>query len=249
MTRLRDALHLLSVMDPTAWEVALVPAFIENEIDTKQRQAGFLANTLYETLNYTKLIENMNYSPLGLLETFPTHFTQAQAHEFGRTPGHPADQESIAELAYGGRLGNGPIGCGDGWNLRGQGLLHLTGRFNLQRFANKIGVTLDELIVMLRTKEGAAMSAAHYWRVTGCNISMDYGNIRESRIKVQGGTRGLTEVTTLYGLALSALGRDPLRAPPSHEAARLNLAELDRIERARTDELNAAELKRVQDLG
>src|ERR1043166_7680759 len=65
--------------------------------------------------------ENMNYSAARLLQVFPTHFTHDQAIRLQHNP------RAIADQAYGGRMGNRPPPSDDGWNLRGQGLSHVTG--------------------------------------------------------------------------------------------------------------------------
>src|SRR5215469_10788334 len=69
-----------------------------------------------------EMVENMNYSAEGLLRTFPTHFTGSMAARYAHNP------RMIADIAYGGRLGNAPPPSDDGFNYRGRGLSQCTGK-------------------------------------------------------------------------------------------------------------------------
>lgn len=73
-----------------------------------------------------EIIENMNYSAEGLRRTFPTHFTATMAARYAHNP------RMIADVAYGGRMGNAPPPSDDGWNYRGQGLSQVTGKEGVQ---------------------------------------------------------------------------------------------------------------------
>jgi putative chitinase len=74
---------------------------------------------------------------------FKGRFTREQADRLGHVPGvRNADQEMIANIAYGSRLGNGPIHSGDGWRYRGRGPIQLTGKDNYHRCGIAIGYDL-----------------------------------------------------------------------------------------------------------
>jgi len=53
--------------------------------------------------------------------------------------------------------------------------------------------------------EGAAESAAHFWRVNGCNALADTGDIRAVRRKVNGGENGLQDVHECYARLCSLI--------------------------------------------
>lgn len=74
-----------------------------------------------------EMVENMNYSAEGLLRTFPRHFTGSMAQRYAHNP------RMIADIAYGGRMGNAPPPSDDGWNYRGQGLSQVTGKDGYQK--------------------------------------------------------------------------------------------------------------------
>jgi putative chitinase len=73
-----------------------------------------------------EMVENMNYSEAGLLKTFPTHFTGSMAERYAHNP------RMIADVAYGGRMGNAPPPSNDGWLYRGQGLSQVTGKAGVE---------------------------------------------------------------------------------------------------------------------
>jgi putative chitinase len=191
-------LHQLGAGDPETWSPIIAAACSAHGIDTPRRIAAFLANVMAETSGMGQLVESLNYSPDGLLRTWPNRFTTANAFALGRTANKPADQRGIAEIAYGGRLGNGPPGSGDGWKFRGRGLIQLTGRDNYARFARRIGANVDTLPENLSERNAAAESAAHFWEVAECNEDADRGDIDSVRFTVNGGTMGLEKVRAIY---------------------------------------------------
>jgi len=199
-------LRQLGAADADAWAPILAAACAAHAITTPRRQAAFLANILVETGGLARLTESLNYRADVLLKQWPKRFTAASAQRLGRTAAHPADQRGIAEAAYGGRLGNGPSGSGDGWLFRGRGLIQLTGRDNYARFAAKLGMPLADLPAFLETRPGAAQSAASFWERVGCNTIAENGDIRAVRRLVNGGEIGLDHVREKYHAACRALG-------------------------------------------
>lgn len=83
----------------------------------------------------TQVEENLNYAAAGLLQTWPSRFTPAQAAAFAHQP------QRIANCVYGGRLGNQPA-SNDGWVFRGRGGAQVTGRFSYARLSARIGIDL-----------------------------------------------------------------------------------------------------------
>lgn len=156
-------------------------AMAEFGIDTKRRQAPFLAQLAHETGQLSSVSENLNYKPEAILHTFNTpraqRFTPAQAEQYGRTAAHPANQEAIANIAYANRMGNGGPTTGDGWRHRGAGGFQLTGKDNQRECAAHFRIPVDKVGDWLRTPEGACQSAAWYWWKTGCNTLADAGAI------------------------------------------------------------------------
>ena len=127
----------------------------------------------------------------------------SKASRLGRTKAHPAQQEALANVLHGGEWGRKNLGNtepGDGWHFRGRGLIQLTCRANYQRFADTIGVPLDDaLLRRLETPPSAAESASYFWRAAGCN------DIAAVRQRMNGGHLGLDAVRLRSEAAMDAL--------------------------------------------
>ena len=163
--------------DTVRWAEALEPAFQRFEITTALQMAAFMAVCAQESGDGRRLVENLDYTPAALLATFSA-FSPQTAKLHGRTDAHPADPYWIAEIAYGGRGGNGPTGSGDGFANRGVSLIQQTGRDNLTKAAIFFGMKLPDYRDWQRTAAGAAMGSAFYWRDNRLNRFADM-NSRE----------------------------------------------------------------------
>jgi putative chitinase len=186
-----------------AWTDAINAACVRFEINTPLRQAAFLSQIGVESARLTALVENLNYSEQALLAIWPDHFTAAEAAEFGRTATHPANQEAIANLAYGGRMGN--TEPGDGWAYRGRGLIMLTGRANYRAAGLALGLPLETYPDRAALPNEAALTAAWYWQQHGCNVMADNMLIVAITQAINGGLNGLDKRQELFALAVPEL--------------------------------------------
>ena len=175
-------------------------AFEHFEINTSQRIAMFLAQVGHESAGLTAVRENLNYKAATLSKVFPNYFRDRDPNDYAHQP------EKIANLVYGGRMGNGPEESGDGYKYRGRGLIQLTGHDNYNAFAHSMGISIDEAVEYLETPEGAAMSAAWFWNSRKLNAAADAGDVVKSTKLINGGTIGLQERTELYEEALEIFG-------------------------------------------
>jgi putative chitinase len=170
-----------------------------------RRLAAFAATVAHESANGQVLNENLNYSAAGLMKTWPNRFGGGLAERYGRTTGKPADQEGIANVAYGGRMGNGPPATGDGWAYRGRGLIQLTGRDAYRRAGAALGLPLEVTPAMAAEPQHAAAIAAWTWGAwKGCNPLADREDIEAWRRAINGGLNGLDDVRRRYRAALAA---------------------------------------------
>lgn len=161
------------------------------ELNTPLRLAHFLAQSGHESGGFKALKENLNYGAKGLRGIFGKYFpTDAKAIEYERKP------EKIANLVYGGRMGNGPEATGDGFKYCGRGFIQLTGKDNYASFSKAINedcITNPELVA---TKYPLA-SAAWFFHKNGLHKIADEGATTEVVTKitkrVNGGVIGLED--------------------------------------------------------
>ncbi len=103
------------------WFPHLEATFAEFGITFPVAQAMFIAQVGHESTAFTAVVESFNYSVAGLQSTFGKRLTAEQCKVLGRQRGEsvvPVNrQAAIANLVYGGRLGN--KFTGDGWKYRG----------------------------------------------------------------------------------------------------------------------------------
>src|SRR5215471_9783465 len=163
------------------------------EITSVNRVAAFLAQCGHESLDFTALHENLNYSAQGLNKTFPRYFpTLESAEPYARQP------EKIANKVYGGRMGNGPEASGDGYKYRGRGAIQLTGHDNYLAFAKSIGKSIDEAIAYCGTLAGAVESACWFWKGRALNALADASDMETMTRRINGGLNGLPDRQRRY---------------------------------------------------
>lgn len=176
------------------------------DITSPKRLAGFLSQIGHESTGMAQLEESLNYSPERLLAVFgPGRISEADAQQYGRRKGQPANQEMIANIVYGGIWGRKNLGneyAGDGWRFRGRGLKQLTGRFNYMQCGDAIGESLTIWPERLLTPVNAALSAAWFWQSRGCNELADAGDVETMTRRINGGHNGLVERTALWNVGL-----------------------------------------------
>ena len=194
--------HALAVQ----WLPHLSMAAHRYQIDANPRRlAAWLATIAHESARLTSVVENLNYSAMGLAHTWPARYADmigqptATALRIARRP------EDIANLTYAGRLGNGSAGSGDGWRYRGRGLIQITGRANYAASGAELGLDLINKPEQLEQPYLAAMSAAEWWHRHGCNVFADVGDMAEVTRRVNGGLTGLDDRLKLYSAALAYL--------------------------------------------
>lgn len=156
-------------------------------LERPRRLAYFLAQVCHETAGLTILVERLNYStPERLMAVWPKRFpTAAAARPFVGKP------EALAELVYGGRMGN--LEPGDGWRYVGRGLLQLTGRANYERVGRAIGRDLVAHPYFAASAEHALAIAVEVWRAAGCMAHADADDLVKVTRAINGGTNGLAD--------------------------------------------------------
>lgn len=171
--------------------------------------------------------ENLNYSVSGLLNTFSrARISTAQAQAYGRSPGRAANQVAIANAVYGGEWGRKNLGNtqpNDGWDFRGGGQSHTTGRTNYEKVKAATGVDVvgnSDLILDPMVSATALVQASVEGWYTGKKLS-DYlpGDYRNARRVIN----GIDKADTIAGYArafekaLRAAGYPPAPKTPQIE--------------------------------
>jgi putative chitinase len=179
-----------TAIDAAAALNKVMPRF---EINTLQRQGAFIAQALHESLGFTRMVENLNYSAETLLKIWPKRFTPETAALYGRTATHAANQQMIANVAYANRMGNGSIESGDGWRYRGRGPGQLTGASNYRLCGKALGLDLVSSPDQVAQIEVGLMAFGWFWRANGLNELADNVEINRISARVNGGDLGLQE--------------------------------------------------------
>lgn len=164
-----------------------------------RRASMFLGQIHTESGGFRNVTESLNYSADALKKMFGRHrISLEDADKFGRTADHPAHQNALANILYGGEFGRKNLGNtqpGDGWKFRGRGLKQLTGRDNYRRFSKAwLG---DESILdnpdRVAAPDGAVASSIWFWKVNGLNEIADRGSVDAVTKVVNGGVIGLAD--------------------------------------------------------
>lgn len=163
-------------------------------IKTKADLCAFIANIIHESNGFNDLRENMKYSALNLVDTFPKYFKDLATARSVIAQGTSA----VADVVYGGRMGNNSKG--DGFKYRGGGLLHLTGARNY--LLASIGTGVDKLLSekpeLIIEPEHAIKTALWFWQGNRCSGHANYGDFNQACRVVNGGNNGLKERQALH---------------------------------------------------
>lgn len=160
---------------------------------TKEQQAMFLAQCGHETAGFSVFVENLNYSDIALLRTFPKYFNSGNVKAYARQP------EKIANRAYANRMGNGDEQSGDGYKFRGRGLIQITGKNNYIAFRKWLGreIKLDDVDTDL---ELIVLAGVWYWQK---NNLATLKRVVDVTKRVNGGLNGLADRQAKYDKLMS----------------------------------------------
>lgn len=179
---------------------AMVAQMAESGITDPKEQAMFMAQLDHESGGFSKNEESFKYKSADRL---------MQVSASARKKGLPAVEqamaqgpEAVAELMYGGRMGN--KSPGDAYNFRGRGAIQLTGRANYARAGKALGLDLENHPELAAAPENSAKVAAWYWKDAKLGAAARRGDVRAVTKGINGGANGLDDRTEKYGKYLSA---------------------------------------------
>lgn len=190
--------------NPEAFVEALNTYMPKFGITTADQIAMFLAQATHESGHFTAFVENLNYSAVGLANTWPARYgvkgtdgkyikgkANALALSIARDP------RKIANNVYANRMGNGSDASGEGYAFRGRGIFQLTGKDNytaLDKDCPELKVLANPDI--LTQCPEAVISACWYWSKNKLNRFAT--DIVACTKAINGGTIGLEDRKQLY---------------------------------------------------
>jgi putative chitinase len=184
------------------WLDPLNETFDKYQINTPQRQACFLGQTLHESGNFKFTRENLNYSAKALMATWPSRFPNMDvATQYERQP------EKIASKVYVGRMGN--TTPEEAAAYIGRGLIQCTGKENYTHCGEALGIDLIGSPHLLEEPRYAVLSAGWFWNKKGLNALADEGTKDSFEVmtkRINGGLLGLDDRKAKMNEALKALG-------------------------------------------
>jgi putative chitinase len=150
--------------------------------------AHAMAQISHECGAGNEVVENLNYSAQGLMNTWPTRFDAAKAAAFAH------DQKKIANEVYNGRMGN-RMGTDDGWNYRGRGGSQVTGRDGYDELGRKVGVDLIGTPDLVNDPRRFLECAVADFIICNCLQFAEHDDVRGVTFHLNGGFIGLSERT------------------------------------------------------
>ena len=192
--RLKNILKKLSISEE--WTEPIHKAWTKfnlcgsNETKDNINEASmFLAQCSHESCDFTKLEENLNYSPYTLLKLFPNKTKSLEKAKEITSRG----AEAVANFIYDYRTDLGNYTAGDGWRYRGRGIIQLTGRNNYKFYGEKLGFNLINNPDKAKEPYIACQVACAYWKMKGITAFAREGNVIAVKRKINGGLNGLDD--------------------------------------------------------
>jgi putative chitinase len=159
--------------------------------DTQLRMRYFIAQSCFETQNFSFWSENLFYTtPDRLCAVWPSRFTMTQGSTLAYAPDYTANPAKLANLVYANRYGNGDASSGDGSAFRGRGAFHLTFRSNYAAYSQaRYG---DDRIVqnpdLVAQPMDAFMSAGWFWQANNLSPLADADQYTKATQVINGST-------------------------------------------------------------
>lgn len=203
-----------------AAEPALMAAMAEAGITDVNEQAAFMGQMHHESNGFRSLEESFRYSSADrIMDVSATARRQGrEAVEAAMAQGPAA----VAELMYGGRMGN--TEAGDGYRYRGRGYTQLTGRDNYTAASEALGIDLVNNPDLAADPEVSARVATWYWQNrSGLSEAAQRGDTREVTRLINGGHNGLEDRRNQTDRYLAAARAGELTIP--HEAVAADATE------------------------
>lgn len=173
---------------------ALVAEMDAQGITNKNERAMLMAQVDHESNGFRAGEESFNYRSADRI---------AAVSKSAAKKGLPAIEaamkqgpEAVAELMYGGRMGNKDPG--DGYKYRGRGSIQITGRDNYRALGKKLGMDLENNPDLLLDPAIAAKASVQWWKDSGAGAKARAGDVTGTTQIVNGGQNGAAHRQQLY---------------------------------------------------
>lgn len=192
------------------------PLLATFEINSPLRLAHFMAQVFHETDALTLLVESGRYQQKGLARMWDAgnwhrYFADRDACLAIADVCAADGGETLFNLVYGNRMGNGPPLSGDGWRYRGRGIMQTTGRESYRRFGQECGVDFEGNPDLVVSAQHALKPALFEWRAGHLNTAADHDDIEVITRRINGGLVGLDKRKAWLARILPfAKGKDPI---------------------------------------
>lgn len=159
-------------------------------ITSSREMANFMAQVGHESGGLTKLEESFRYTrDIAQIPVKSAWREGADALEAARKEALQGRPEALAELMYGGRMGNDEPG--DGYKYRGRGYMQLTGKDNYREAGEALGLDLVNHPDLASKPEYASKIAVWYWQNHVPEAARE--DVKAATKAINGGYNGLTD--------------------------------------------------------
>ncbi|WP_329743301.1 XVIPCD domain-containing protein [Dyella sp. A6] len=180
---------------PMEREIQLLQSAYQAGVTSPKELANFMAQVNVESGHLEKLEESFCYTH-GTAQ-IPSEYAHRhgdatlEAARIAAIKGHP---EELAELMYGGRMGNNLPW--DGYKYRGRGYIQLTGKDNYTAAGQALGLDLVHDPDMAAKPENAERIAVWIWQSQVPTSARD--DVTKATLAINGGYNGLKERRTQF---------------------------------------------------
>lgn len=203
--------QLLKILPNAGRQAGLLVAVLNTAMSkygivTSKRIAAFIAQIGHESGHLTRLVESLNYRADRIVALGNAANPGSRWRSLvPRAAELAGSSVRMGNAVYGGRMGNGPEGSGEGYLYRGRGLIQITGKDNYRACGEALGVDLTNHPELLQQPQYAALSAAWYWATNGLNTLADASDLKGITQRINGGQTGAADRAELYARALKVL--------------------------------------------
>lgn len=171
-------------------ETQLLQAASTAGISSQKELANFMAQVGHESGGLTRLEESFRYTKGTWQIPVKSAMREGkEALEDARLEALQGKPEKLAELMYGGRMGNDEPG--DGYKFHGRGYMQLTGKDNYRAAGEALGLDLVKHPELAAEPENAAKIATWYWNSRVPESARE--DVTKATHAINGGENGLAD--------------------------------------------------------